>query len=132
MEIKSTKAEEVIVIHMIGKIDFESIKTFRLLCANELVGKRVLFDFEKLSFVGSSGITYLIESIENLHKAKESVLGFCSLRSEFHRIFELGMLKDVPIYQDAKTGAILLQRHEKVVSTEVNTESSANPTAEVI
>ncbi len=104
MEIRTTVIDQVFIIQLSGKIDFESIKTFRLLCANEWIGKKILFDFENLNFVGSSGITYLIESIETLHRIGDAIIGFCRPRSEFHRIFEVGELKDVPIFQDRHTG----------------------------
>ncbi len=119
MEIRSTVIDQVFIIQLSGKINFESIKTFRLLCANEWVGKKILFDFENLNFVGSSGITYLIESIETLHRIGEAKIGFCRPRSEFHRIFEVGELKDVPIFQDRQTGVRVLGQNvinEPVVS----------------
>lgn len=108
MEIRTTVIDQVFIIQLSGKIDFESIKTFRLLCTNEWIGKKILFDFENLNFVGSSGITYLIESIETLHRIGEATIGFCRPRSEFHRIFEVGELKDVPIFQDRHTGVRML------------------------
>lgn len=108
MEIRTTIIDQVFIIQLSGKIDFESIKSFRLLCTNEWIGKKILFDFENLNFVGSSGITYLIESIETLHRMGEAIIGFCRPRSEFHRIFEVGELKDVPIFQDRHTGVRML------------------------
>ncbi len=111
MEIRTTIIDQVFIIQLSGKIDFESIKTFRLLCANEWAGKKLLFDFENLSFVGSSGITYLIESIETLHRIGEAKIGFFRPRSEFHRIFEVGELKDVPIFQDRQTGVRTLTQN---------------------
>lgn len=122
MEIRTTVIDQVFIIQLSGKIDFESIKTFRLLCANEWTGKKILFDFEHLNFVGSSGITYLIESIETLYRLGEAQIGFCRPRSEFHRIFEVGELRDVPVFKDRQTGVTALVQMPKdaaIVPTEV-------------
>ncbi len=111
MEIGFSKFDQVTVVHLAGKIDFESIKAFRLVCARNWNKSRVLFDFEKLNFVGSSGITYLVEAIENLHKLDDAILGFCYLKSEFRRIFEVGQLKDIPTFDtlaNALKGMVLL------------------------
>lgn len=125
MEIKTTIVDQVFIIQLNGKINFESIKTFRLLCAKDWVGQRVLFDFEHLSFVGSSGITYLIEAIENLYKIGEATIGFCRPKSEFHRIFEVGTLKSVPIFQDRNTGVRTLVQWEKSVA--LPTDATVKP-----
>ena len=111
MEISFSKFEQVTVVHLSGKIDFESIKSFRLICARNWNKSRVIFDFEKLNFVGSSGITYLVEAIENLHKLGDAILGFCYLKSEFRRIFEVGALNEIPIFDtlgNAVKGILLM------------------------
>lgn len=100
MEISFSKYDQVTIVHLTGKIDFESIKSFRLVCARNWNKSRVLFDFEKLNFVGSSGITYLVEAIENMHKLDEAILGFYHLKSEFRRIFEVGPLKEIPSFDN--------------------------------
>ncbi|MDZ4661420.1 MAG: STAS domain-containing protein [Pseudomonadota bacterium] len=116
MEISFSKFDQVTVVHLSGKIDFESIKSFRLICARNWNKSRVLFDFEKLNFVGSSGITYLVEAVENLHKLGEAILGFCYLKSEFRRIFEAGPLKDIPIFDNLGNAVKgLMQRNSTVI-----------------
>ncbi len=129
MEISFSKFEQVTVVHLSGKIDFESIKYFRLICARNWNKSRVLFDFEKLNFVGSSGITYLVEAIENLHKLGEAILGFCYLKSEFRRVFEVGPLKDIPTFDNLGNAvkAIMLLNSTTEVTQAIEIPDIQNP-----
>ena len=99
MKVRVTSREQVLIVDLIGKIDFESMKAFRIFCNEQLSADKIIFDFKDLNFVGSSGIGCLVEAIQTLLKQPTRRLGFCQMRSEFRRIFAAGELREVPVFE---------------------------------
>lgn len=78
--------KEVVIVHLSGEIDAESVDLFRQACRATLSGRSVLFNFENLSFVGSTGLRPFLESLNDLTKTDGSDVRFCEVRSDFRQI----------------------------------------------
>ena len=85
METQITKTKDVIIVRLKGFSDFESITSLDQTCQKYLLQKKVIFNLADLHFVGSSGISNLMEIIKKL--AGQSTLKMCHVGQEFRRIF---------------------------------------------
>jgi anti-anti-sigma factor len=90
MIMRARQDGEVIVFELEGQLDFETTLQFRDTCA-DLIKKnnaqRVVFNMEKLKFVGSSGINQFIRVLKDFNGLKEKPR-YCLLSSEFIRVFK--------------------------------------------
>jgi len=91
---------ELFVIHLKGIIDFDSTEPFRKTVLSHLKDRKVVFNLNELSFVGSNGITPFIETLVELSQGDETNIRFCHLSSEFQRIFEASDIKNLKIYEN--------------------------------
>jgi anti-anti-sigma factor len=81
-----TAQKEILVVCLSGSIDVESVDLFRQACLGPLDGRPVLFNFEALSFVGSTGLRPFLESLNDLTKTAGSDVRFCEVRNDFRQI----------------------------------------------
>jgi anti-anti-sigma factor len=79
---------EVLVVHLSGQIDAESVDLFRQACRGPLGGRPVVFQMANLSIVGSSGLRAFLECLNNLTKVKGSDVRFCEVRNDLRHILE--------------------------------------------
>jgi anti-anti-sigma factor len=87
------------VIDLIGHIDYETTEGFKRDCLRQLKG-RVVFNFKRLSFVGSSGITAFISALQYYIERSTEKTKFCEISSEFRKIFAVGPLKEVEVFDE--------------------------------
>lgn len=110
MQAKLEKKEGVTIIHLSGRIDFESADRFRESSLKILKDQNLIFNLESLSFVGSSGITPFLETINDLYSQNKEGLKFCKVGVEFRKIFEASTLKNAEIFDSLDAARIAFQR----------------------
>ena len=103
MQAKIKKENSAFIIHLSGKVDFDSSEPFRKTILNHLNDSDVVFNMRDLDFVGSNGITPFIDTLKTLCQGTRGRVRFCYLSSEFVRLFEAS---DIPFgvnFQDEVT-----------------------------
>jgi anti-anti-sigma factor len=93
MQAKIKKERDAFVIHLSGKVDFDSSEPFRSTLLSHIKGTNVVFNMKDLDFVGSNGITPFVQTLKDLCAGNGARVRFCNLSSEFVRIFEAN---DIP------------------------------------
>ena len=90
VEIKTEKVNDVTIVVLAGEINVsnssEVRNTFTKLLQNG--EKKVLVDFEKVTFIDSSGLAVLIEMIQKLEKVNGQ-LRLCNVNRKIKGIFEI-------------------------------------------
>jgi anti-anti-sigma factor len=90
MKMNTRRQGEITVIELEGHLDFEATMVFHETASDLLqkeVGNQVVFNFAKLRFVGSSGISQFIKVIKKLN-ASPAKPKMCGLSSEFLKMFK--------------------------------------------
>lgn len=107
MEAKVLKVNGVTVVNLKGFIDVETAAPFRDACIKSFSknGQKVVFNLEKLQFVGSNGIIPFVESLQDICDQESIEVKFCRVGSEFKKVFQASPLRDVEIFNDEE-GAI--------------------------
>jgi len=100
MEAEITKSGDLTIVRLIGRLDFETAEPFKKNCLGMLQNERVVFNLQELSFVGSSGITPFIETLIEFASRNNIRPKFCGLTSEFKRLFLVGSMGNLDIYED--------------------------------
>ena len=84
MEARLRKDGDITIIHIFGHLTYEEVDRFNAVC-NQLLDEKVVFNFDGLSFVGSSGITSFFSAIENLAKRSSVRPKVCCMGLEFKK-----------------------------------------------
>ncbi len=95
MKTSIKKAGDTTIVDMTGKIDFETQESFRADLARlvdpsktDSVPKKIIFNLEKLEFVGSSGISTFIQTLKEFSSQTQAKPRYCNVRSEFKRVIK--------------------------------------------
>jgi anti-anti-sigma factor len=88
METKLKNQGEVTIITIRGPLDIEKTQPFREACLRHLLGRKVIFNMEKTSFVGSTGLQAFLETIRTLSEENQHGLKVVGVQAEFKRIFQ--------------------------------------------
>lgn len=106
MEAKVLKIKDVTIVNLKGFIDVETAAPFRDACLKSFkkAGHKVVFNLEQLQFVGSNGIIPFVESLNDICD-QDIEVKFCSVGSEFKKVFQASPLRDIEIFNDEQ-GAI--------------------------
>jgi anti-anti-sigma factor len=110
MQAKITRDGECYVVHLIGRLDIETAQPFRKTCLEQLVGRKVVFDFNQLSFVGSTGILPFLEIMQDFARTNRNALNFCNVGSEFRRILSATSLSEIEVFDTQALAAVALSR----------------------
>ncbi len=107
VDIKLEKVDNVMGVALAGEINVgnssELRSTFiKLLQGNE---KNVLVDFEKVTFIDSSGLAVLIEMIQKLEKVSGQ-LRLCNVNKKIRGIFEIVKIHKLIKMYDSRTAAL--------------------------
>ncbi len=107
MEAKVLKVKGVTIVNLKGFIDVETAAPFRDACIRSFSknGQKVIFNLEKLQFVGSNGIIPFVESLQDICDQESIQVKFCRVGSEFKKVFQASPLRDIEIFNDEE-GAI--------------------------
>jgi anti-anti-sigma factor len=90
---------EVTIVRLSGRVDVETAVPFREACLKRLVNQPVVFDFQGLSFVGSSGILPFLEAMQLFANANSRGYKFSSVGSEFRKVFAATPLHVIEIHE---------------------------------
>lgn len=86
-----TDANGDIVVHMEGGLDFENTIPFKSELEDIIKNNpasSVTIDMTSLDFVGSSGINYFIEAIQDFNQQKDQIR-LTNVKKEFVKVFKL-------------------------------------------
>ena len=90
MIMNARRNQDVVICQLEGYLDFETTSHLKETCAMLMKQNnthRIIFNMEKLKFVGSSGINQFIKVLKHLNAQKEK-LKLCNLSSEFQKLFK--------------------------------------------
>lgn len=99
MEAWIERAGDVVVVHLKGRVDYESAVPFREHCVRHLTNEKVVFNLQELSFVGSIGITDFVTTVTSLANGHLSGIKFAAVGNEFRRIFEASPMQALEVYE---------------------------------
>ena len=93
MIMRAKQEGQTIIFELEGHLDFETTQQFKNTCTQLIQNQkspRVIFNLEKLKFVGSSGINQFIEIMKDFNNKKvmKPKPKFCHLSTEFERVFK--------------------------------------------
>lgn len=114
MAVSANKENDVVVLTVSGRLDAEGNAAMEqvVLQALEDGDRRLLFDFENLDYINSSGLRVLIMAYQRL-KPLEGRVGICSIRDYIQEIFEIsGYNRIFAIFPDRAQGLAALQARE--------------------
>jgi len=90
MIMRAKQDGNIMILELEGHLDFETTQQFRDTCSALLEknsSQRVIFNMEKLKFVGSSGINQFIRVLKDFNSLQEKPR-YCRLSSEFQKVFK--------------------------------------------
>lgn len=95
MKTQIKKNGDVVVVEMNGRLDFETNGPLReelskLIQPNrtDSAPKKIIFNMEKLEFVGSSGISSFVQTLKEFNATSPSKPRYCNVKSEFKRVIK--------------------------------------------
>lgn len=105
MEIKIRKVEDISIVQISGRLDFETASHFHKLSNLSLQGGKCVFNLQGLQFVGSCGISTFLDSVMIFIQTKSLNAKFCQVGSEFRKLF---LSRSVPVvsFFDSELSAI--------------------------
>jgi anti-anti-sigma factor len=128
MEARLSEDREVLVVRLSGRVDIETARLFRHACAHRLTGKKVVFDFRDLSFVGSSGILPFLESMQEFASSNEHAFKLSGVGVEFKKIFAATPLCVIDIFDtDSQAVSAYLNPKPPLAQTAVYPAPLFNP-----
>jgi anti-anti-sigma factor len=80
---------DVTVVKVSGRLDIDQAGTFRQACLNRLSAKKVIFNLEELTFVGSTGIQSFFQTVQELHLRAPYGVRIVGLHHDFQRVLKL-------------------------------------------
>ncbi len=99
MKARLEKDQEILVVHLMGRIGLDSVETFRQTCLTQLLGERLVFNFSELSFVGSMGVSAFLETLGALGSKNPHALRLCHVGGEYRRMLMVRNFPGVEVYE---------------------------------
>ena len=106
MQAQVKMQNEICVVYLSGRVDVETAEPFRAACLREFKGKRIVFDFSSLSFVGSQGLLPFLETLQSFHDMSPGSFKFSGVGVEFRKLFSATPLHVVEIYDHVDQGVM--------------------------
>jgi anti-anti-sigma factor len=103
MEAKLKNQGEVTIITIQGPLNIERTQSFREVCLRHLLGKKVIFNMEMASFVGSTGLQAFLETVRTLSEENQHGLKVVGVQAEFRRIFQNLEIQQLQIHDSEET-----------------------------
>ena len=104
METEFLKEDKLLLIKITEEIDHHSTEKIRRLADNEItryMPRKVIFDFNKVSFMDSSGIGMIIGRYKTVNMLG-GIVEMTNVKPSIQKIFEMsGVLKIIPVVQTA-------------------------------
>lgn len=114
MKARITSQDGVMIVHLSGYINFETVPPLRKACEKLLDCPKVIFNLRELSFVGSSGITGFVEILKEFSQNRNQPLKICAASSEFQRVFRSGFLTEMQFFESEDLAKGSYRYHEAV------------------
>ena len=118
MQAKMARRGEVTVVHLEGRLNLDVIAPFKH-AIEKLGDEKIVFNLESLSFVGSTGITSFVETIEKFAGTNPYGTKLCGVGSEFRKIFDAGETHGLEIYESQISAETSYYHMEPIHSPEV-------------
>lgn len=109
MEAWIEREGDVVVVHLKGRVDYESTGPFRNHCVRHLSHEKVVFNLEQLTFVGSIGITDFVQTMTHLTQTNAARVKFAGVGNEFRRVFEASEMRQLEIYESTDRALLAFQ-----------------------
>lgn len=100
MEAKVKRNGEVFVIHMRGKVLADAVEVFHQVLKKQMVKEKFVLEMSQLHFVGSNGISHLLDTLCELAKIQCRPLKMYNVPSEFLKIFTANIKESFFVYSD--------------------------------
>jgi anti-anti-sigma factor len=120
MEAKLVQVGEVVVVHINGRLDIDKTSPFKEACFKNLLDKKVVFNLQQLSFVGSTGIQNFFQAIREIHAKNKYGVRIAGMTADFHRLWAVAQT-ELTIYENTR---IALQSFFEPTITQEITEST--------
>jgi len=103
---KSVQAfgKSLTIVHLAGRTEVESVALFRQACRGPLIGKNILFNFQKLNFTGSMGLRSFLESLHFLATDQGTDVRFCCVSPDFRLVLDATPLRFRPSFATETLG----------------------------
>ena len=103
---KSVEAfgKSLTIVHLSGRTEVESVALFRQACRGPLLGKNILFNFQKLGFVGSMSLRSFLESLHFLATDLKTDVRFCCVSPDFRLVLDATPLRFRPSFVTESQG----------------------------
>jgi anti-anti-sigma factor len=85
METSIRRQGEWTVVKISGRIELEKAQAFRDACLKSLKNEKVVFELDRLQFVGSTGMTEFFECLHDIENMKGCGVKLVGLSSDFKR-----------------------------------------------
>ncbi len=99
MQAKIEQEGDVVIVHLGGLLNYEAVESFRVVCLKHLTQKKIVFDMQNLSFVGSIGITDLVSVMTEISRRPMTPVKFSRVSSEYLRVLQASELQSLEIYE---------------------------------
>ena len=102
MRAKLSSYKDMIIVSLSGRINMDYTDNFREALLNDIGHRsdKIIFNMEELSFVGSNGIIPFVNSLGELAQKQGKQLRFCSVCSEFQKIFAASSVANIQILEN--------------------------------
>jgi anti-anti-sigma factor len=99
VEAKLSHEKDVYIVHVGGTLDIEDTQGFKSVVLQKLRKQKIIFNIQKASFVGSTGLGPFLETLREV-----STQGVCGLKmvgasSEFKRLLQNLELSNLEIFE---------------------------------
>ena len=110
MIMRAKQDKNVIIVELEGHLDFETTIQLKDTCAGLMKRNgtgRIVFNMERLKFVGSSGINQFIQVLKSFNTLNEKPR-YCRLSVEFQKIFKAFQTTRNPfeVFEDESTAIV--------------------------
>jgi anti-anti-sigma factor len=105
MDAKLRNVGDISIISIQGSLEIERTQPFREACIKHFSKKKLIFNMQEASFVGSTGIQAFLDMVRTIGKENPNGVKFVGVQSEFRRIFQTVGLDGLELY-DSENNAI--------------------------
>lgn len=97
------KKGDVFVVSIQGKLEIENTQPFRDACLGKLMNQKLVFNMERASFVGSTGLQPFLDAITQIDQKSSFGLKIVGVKPEFRRVISNLETSKVSFYDDVNT-----------------------------
>ena len=106
MEAKLAQVGEVVVVTINGRLDIDMAPPFKEACLKNLLDKKVVFNLQPMSFVGSTGIQSFFQVLKELHAKNKFGVRIAGMTADFLRLWKVHTDATFVIYETSQTAVL--------------------------